>query len=74
MYVWFDALSNYLTGVDALLDGESELKKYWPCNVHVIGRYFVVSFCNLANYVTACRDTVTKTIFAWICNVADGRK
>ena len=38
MYVWFDALSNYLTGVDALLEGDSDLKKYWPCNVHVIGK------------------------------------
>jgi len=41
MYVWVDALSNYLTGVDALhVNGESEeyLSKMWPANVHIIGK------------------------------------
>ena len=42
MYVWLDALSNYLTGVNALgvnEDGSIEhLEKFWPANVHVIGK------------------------------------
>ena len=42
MYVWFDALSNYLTGVDALGvngDGKSDgLKHHWPADVHIIGK------------------------------------
>lgn len=42
MYVWVDALSNYLTGVDALGvndDGSPPtLKKFWPANVHIIGK------------------------------------
>uniref|UniRef100_A0A7S4RE12 methionine--tRNA ligase n=2 Tax=Ditylum brightwellii TaxID=49249 RepID=A0A7S4RE12_9STRA len=44
MYVWFDALSNYLTGIDALgvRDPETgpnpELAKFWPANVHIIGK------------------------------------
>ena len=44
MYVWFDALTNYLTGVDALgvNDEESgpneELAKLWPADVHIIGK------------------------------------
>uniref|UniRef100_A0A7C4M5F6 Methionine--tRNA ligase n=1 Tax=candidate division CPR3 bacterium TaxID=2268181 RepID=A0A7C4M5F6_UNCC3 len=37
MYVWFDALSNYLTGVDFDLNSE-KFKKYWPADVHVIGK------------------------------------
>ncbi|MCX6498143.1 MAG: methionine--tRNA ligase [Arthrobacter sp.] len=38
MYVWVDALTNYLTGV-GYPDLESEsFKKYWPADVHVIGK------------------------------------
>ena len=38
MYVWVDALTNYLTGV-GFPDEESEsFKRYWPADVHVIGK------------------------------------
>jgi methionyl-tRNA synthetase len=38
MYVWVDALTNYLTGVGYPdLDSE-DFKKYWPADVHVIGK------------------------------------
>ena len=36
-YVWFDALSNYLTGVGFLKD-EEEFKTFWPADIHVIGK------------------------------------
>jgi len=37
MYVWFDALSNYITALD--YDKEGKLfKKYWPADVHCIGK------------------------------------
>ena len=38
MYVWVDALTNYLTGV-GFPDTESELyQKFWPADLHVIGK------------------------------------
>ncbi len=38
MYVWVDALTNYLTGV-GYPDTESELfRRYWPADVHMIGK------------------------------------
>ncbi|MET0704463.1 MAG: methionine--tRNA ligase [Mycobacterium sp.] len=38
MYVWVDALTNYLTGV-GFPDTESEsFQKYWPANLHMIGK------------------------------------
>jgi len=37
MYVWVDALSNYITGVDLFSD-ESSKKSFWPANVHIIGK------------------------------------
>lgn len=42
IYVWIDALSNYITGLGYHPDGPSELyKKYWPADVHVIGKDIV---------------------------------
>ena len=40
VYVWIDALSNYITFLGYDADGESsdEFKKYWPCNIHLIGK------------------------------------
>ena len=41
VYVWLDALTNYISalGYDAGADEQPELfKKYWPCDVHVIGK------------------------------------
>ena len=37
LYVWFDALINYLSGC-GFSDNEDRLKKYWPCDVHIIGK------------------------------------
>ncbi len=40
VYVWIDALSNYITGLGYDVDGDhGELyKKYWPADLHLIGK------------------------------------
>ncbi len=39
IYVWIDALSNYITALGYAPDEQGELyKKYWPADVHVIGK------------------------------------
>ena len=40
IYVWIDALSNYLTGLGYDLDGNSDpmVEKYWPADLHLIGK------------------------------------
>ena len=40
VYVWLDALSNYITGIGFDCDGESseQFKKYWPADLHLIGK------------------------------------
>ena len=39
IYVWIDALSNYITAIGYDVDRQSdEFKKYWPVDVHVIGK------------------------------------
>ena len=42
VYVWLDALANYITGIGYDPDGSSEqYKKYWPADVHIIGKDIV---------------------------------
>jgi len=44
MYVWFDALTNYMTAVgygDASAASGEMFKKYWPADVHLIGKEIV---------------------------------
>ena len=42
IYVWIDALSNYITALGYDPDGSSETyKKYWPADVHIIGKDIV---------------------------------
>lgn len=42
VYVWIDALSNYITALGYDPDGSSDLyKKYWPADVHIIGKDIV---------------------------------
>ncbi|MGN0152940.1 MAG: methionine--tRNA ligase [Lachnospiraceae bacterium] len=40
VYVWIDALTNYITGLGFDLDGRSDkmFEKYWPCDLHLIGK------------------------------------
>ncbi len=42
VYVWLDALSNYITALGYDPDGSGELfNKYWPADVHIIGKDIV---------------------------------
>ena len=40
MYVWVDALTTYMTGV-GFPDREGEFERYWPADVHLIGKDIV---------------------------------
>ncbi|MCL2851894.1 MAG: methionine--tRNA ligase [Defluviitaleaceae bacterium] len=41
VYVWIDALSNYITALGYMSDDESEYKKYWPADVHLMAKEIV---------------------------------
>jgi methionyl-tRNA synthetase len=41
MYVWVDALTNYITGVGYPDTNSEKFKKYWPAHLHVIGKDIV---------------------------------
>ena len=40
IYVWFDALTNYLTPI-GFLDDPEKFQKYWPADLHLVGKEIV---------------------------------
>ena len=41
VYVWIDALSNYISSLGYLSDDDSLFKRYWPANLHIVGKEIV---------------------------------
>ncbi len=41
VYVWLDALTNYITAMGYLSEDDSDYKKYWPADVHLVGKEIV---------------------------------
>lgn len=41
IYVWIDALSNYISALGYMSDDDSNFKKFWPADVHIIGKEIV---------------------------------
>ena len=41
VYVWIDALSNYISALGYLSDDDSLFKKYWPADLHIVGKEIV---------------------------------
>ncbi|MBW7571538.1 methionine--tRNA ligase [Caproiciproducens faecalis] len=41
VYVWLDALTNYITAMGYGSDDDSDYKKYWPADVHFVGKEIV---------------------------------
>ena len=37
MYVWLDALTNYLTALN-WHEGDALYERYWPCDIHMVGK------------------------------------
>jgi methionyl-tRNA synthetase len=41
VYVWIDALSNYITSLGYTTEHDEEYQKYWPADVHIVGKEIV---------------------------------
>ncbi|MDL2236817.1 methionine--tRNA ligase [Christensenellaceae bacterium OttesenSCG-928-K19] len=41
IYVWLDALSNYISALGYMSDDDSKFQKYWPANVQLVGKEIV---------------------------------
>ncbi len=45
IYVWLDALANYITALGYGSDDESKFEKYWPAQLHIIGKEIARFHC-----------------------------
>ena len=41
IYVWIDALSNYISALGYLTEDDSKFKKYWSADLHIVGKEIV---------------------------------
>ena len=41
VYVWIDALSNYISALGYLSEDDSKYRKYWPADLHLVGKEIV---------------------------------
>ncbi len=41
VYVWLDALTNYISSLGYLSEDDSNFKKYWPADLHIVGKEIV---------------------------------
>jgi methionyl-tRNA synthetase len=41
IYVWIDALSNYLTALGYMTNNDEKYRKYWPADIHLVGKEIV---------------------------------
>ncbi len=78
IYVWFDALSNYITAIgfgNNQFGGEEHYKKYWPADLQLVGkdilRFHTVYW---PAFLMAAGVEVPKTIFAHGMWLSGGRK
>lgn len=41
IYVWIDALSNYITALGYGSEDDSKYQKYWPADIHLVGKEII---------------------------------
>ncbi|MAF97964.1 MAG: methionine--tRNA ligase, partial [Micavibrio sp.] len=75
MYVWLDALTNYITALGFPNEQDAKFERYWPCDYHVIGkditRFHAIYW---PAFLMAADIPLPKTIFAHGFINVDGAK
>ncbi|HZQ17943.1 MAG TPA: methionine--tRNA ligase [Terriglobales bacterium] len=65
IYVWLDALANYMTALGYGSSDDSKYKKFWPADVHMIGKEIVRFHCVYwPAFLMAARLPLPKSIVA----------
>ena len=75
MYVWLDALTNYLTAVGYPDTGAADYKTFWPADIHVVGKDIVRFHCVYwPAFLMAAGLEVPKRVFAHGWWTVEGQK
>lgn len=65
MYVWLDALTNYITATGYPDEGADKYKKFWPADYHVIGKDIIRFHCIYwPAFLMSANLPLPKTVFA----------
>lgn len=75
VYVWVDALSNYISALGYMSENDEEYKKYWPADVHLVGKE-IVRFHTIIwpALLMALDEPLPKQVFGHGWLVIDGGK
>ncbi|MEI6288081.1 MAG: methionine--tRNA ligase [bacterium] len=74
VYVWADALSNYITALGYDSDDE-KFKKFWPADVHIVGKDIIKFHCVFWPAMLMAADLPTpKAVYAHGFFTVDGQK
>ncbi len=74
LYVWFDALLNYLSGI-GFGDDNKKFKKYWPADLHLAGKDIIKFHCALwPAMLLSAGLPLPKQVFAHGFFTIDGEK
>ncbi len=74
IYVWFDALINYLSGIGFGLD-QDKFSKFWPADLHLVGKGIIKFHCALWPAMLMSADLpLPKQVFAHGHYTIDGKK
>ncbi len=74
MYVWCDALSNYLTAL-GYADDDALVERYWPADVHLIGKDITRFHCCIWPAMLLAADVpLPKAVFAHGFVTSEGQK
>ncbi len=78
IYVWFDALANYITAIGYANDhlgGEEHYRKFWPADVHLVGKD-ILRFHSVywPAFLMAAGIELPKTVFSHGMWLSGGRK
>lgn len=75
MYVWLDALTNYITGVGYPETGSEQFQNFWPADFHVIGKDIIRFHCVYwPAFLMAAGVDLPKHVFAHGFINVDGQK
>ncbi|MFV0519173.1 MAG: methionine--tRNA ligase [Lachnospirales bacterium] len=75
VYVWIDALSNYITALGYLQENDEEFKKYWPADMHIVGKDILRFHTIIWPALLMAQDLpLPKQVFAHGFFTIDGRK
>ena len=75
VYVWVDALSNYITALGYLSDDDDKYKRFWPADIHLMGKE-IVRFHSIIwpALLMALNEPLPKQVYGHGWLVIDGGK